>query len=561
MSPKPRFDDPAAREALRAKLAGLGEHSLRKSYYPELQARVAQLERFRALLDHGSEAIFLLELPGATLIDVSESACHQLDTPRERLIGSRMDAHVASECRDALAAALRVTGSDARGTIACRLLRADGSWFPVEMSVRAVRLGERLHAVVVARDTSERDRLLARLALSDRLASVGTLAAGVVHEINNPLSAVVANLDLLREAIAEARERLRAAGGLDGAAARAMLDDLDATLHDAVDGAGRVRRIVRDLKSFARADADPRDPIDVRKVLDSTLRLTASEIRHRAQLHRRYREVPLVRASEGRLTQVFTNLLVNAAQAIPEGAAEEHAITVSTWAEPGVAVVEIADTGSGIPPDLLQRIFDPFFTTKPVGIGTGLGLSICIGIVGQLGGAIDVQSTPGEGTSFRVRLPALDRPADARAEPAPPPPPAPRTARPPLRILLVDDDDLAAGAIARQLSPPHEVIVVPSAREALDRIGAGERPDVILCDLMMPGMGGMEFHAALGAAAPDLAGRVVIVTAGAFTPGAQSFLDEARLPWVEKPIVLTELWAAVDAILAGASGGPPPTAG
>ncbi|HSM93523.1 MAG TPA: ATP-binding protein [Anaeromyxobacteraceae bacterium] len=546
MTRKPRFDDPAAREALREKLAGLGEHSLRKSYYPALQARLAELERFRALLDQGSEAIFLLDLPTGTLIDVSESACQQLGVPRERLLGRPLAELLGPDSAQPLAAALHVEDAPGRRTVAGRLHRADGSDFPVEMTVRAVTLGESRHAVVVARDTTERDRLMARLALTDRLASLGTLAAGVAHEVNNPLAFVVGNLDYLRAGV----EQLRAlVTGGDPAAAdlRGVLAEMDSALSDAAEGADRVRRIVRDLKVFSRPEEDLRVPLDVRRVVDGALRLAATEIRHRARLVRRYEEVPRVLANEGRLSQVFTNLLVNAAQAITEGDAGNNEITVSTWTEGRRAVIEVRDTGGGIPADVLPRVFDPFFTTKPVGVGSGLGLSVCHGIVEQLGGDIEVTSVPGAGTAFRVRLPATDRPLQAPAPKASP------ASLPPARILVIDDDPLAGTSLARILSPPHHVVTTTRARDALAWLRRGDAFDVILCNLMMPDMGGMDLYAALQADVPEQARRVVFVTAGGFTPRARQFLRDSGAPWVEKPIPMSSLYAAI----AAAAGRPP----
>ncbi|HSN15784.1 MAG TPA: ATP-binding protein, partial [Anaeromyxobacteraceae bacterium] len=338
----------------------------------------------------------------------------------------------------------------------------------------------------------------------------------------------------------------------DRASVLSLFEELDAAQADAAEGADRVRRIVLDLKVFSRADEDVRAPLDVRRVMDGALRLTANEIRHRARLVRQFGDVPLVLANEGRLSQVFTNLLINAAQSIPDGAADRNEITVSTRTDGDRAVVEVRDSGAGIPTEFLPRIFDPFFTTKPIGVGTGLGLSVCHGIVTQLGGDIEATSALGVGTSFRVRLPGTDRAASAAA-PGPSPPALPST-----RILVIDDDPLSGASLVRLLSPPHRVMTTTSARGALDRIREGHAFDVILCDLMMPEMSGMDFYAALQAQAPEQARRVVFVTAGGFTARARAFLEEAHAPWVEKPIPMAKLLAAIVAVAGGPSrdGGP-----
>ncbi len=248
----------------------------------------------------------------------------------------------------------------------------------------------------LSHEIAERKRAQNQLLQADRMVSIGILAAGVAHEINNPLAYITANL---RYGMDELRLK---AGDLteDGGT------EVSVALQEAEQGADRVRRIVRDLKLFSRVAEDAPEIFDIRRCLESSLNMAASEIRHRAQLEKSFDEVPLVAADESRLGQVFLNLLINAAQAIPPAQVHANLVRVATYTDAkGRAVVEVRDSGSGIPPENLARIFDPFFTTKPLGVGTGLGLSICHGIVSSLGGEIDVESEVGKGTVFRVCLP------------------------------------------------------------------------------------------------------------------------------------------------------------
>jgi signal transduction histidine kinase len=243
-----------------------------------------------------------------------------------------------------------------------------------------------------------------KLLVSDRMASLGTLAAGIAHEINNPLAYVAGNLEAMAESLSFAK---RSEGAAD-------CDELSAVVNDARDGAERVRKIVLGLRSFSRSEREQRVPLALADVLESAIRLTGNELRHRAQLVRELGPVPLVVADDGRLTQVFINLLVNAAHAIPEGHSDDNRITVRTRTDPrGRAVIEVEDTGKGMPPEVQARVFDPFFTTKDVGEGTGLGLSICHGIISGLGGQISIDSAPGHGTIVRVVLPPQLEPAQA----------------------------------------------------------------------------------------------------------------------------------------------------
>ena len=265
----------------------------------------------------------------------------------------------------------------------------------------------------------------------------------------------------------------------------------------------------------------------------------------RARVGRSYGEVPKIRANEGRLGQVFLNLVVNAAQAIPEGNPEQHEIALSTGLLPdGRVRVEVRDSGVGMAPDVLERLFTPFFTTKPVGVGTGLGLSICHRIVSALGGEISVDSRPGRGSVFCVILPAA--PASV-ASATPPPSAAPAAAARRGKVLAIDDEPMMVKVIQRMLSIDHEVSGSIGAQDAMAWIAAGQRFDVILCDLMMPGMSGMDFFSELTRIAPEQAKRVIFLTGGAFTPRTREFLDGVENVRIEKPFEPASLRAIVSA--------------
>lgn len=328
---------------------------------------------------------------------------------------------------------------------------------------------------------------LRRQLQSDHMAALGTLSAGLAHEINNPLTYVLLNLEhVLR--------RLRAAGANDeslvGFAGSTRDDErpglVQALLH-AVEGANRIRRVVGDVLTFAQGNVERRGLVDVRGILESATQLAWHEIRHRARLSKILAQVPPVEANEARLAQLFLCLLINAAHAIPEGQADRHEVRVTTKTDArNNVVVEVSDTGRGIAPENLSRVFDPFFTTEPQN-GSGLGLAISHGTVKSLGGEIAVTSEPGRGTTFRVVL----RPAERWPASTPPG----RDGGPPTRrrrVLVIDDDRLIGEAIASALSETHDVEIVTEVCRALDRITAGERYDVVVCELMMPVMTGMD---------------------------------------------------------------------
>jgi two-component system, cell cycle sensor histidine kinase and response regulator CckA len=382
--------------------------------------------------------------------------------------------------------------------------------------------------VSIARDMSDKGRLEAQLLLADRMASVGTLAAGVAHEINNPLAYVLANLEYVTH-------ELGSLAGLD--------PDLHAALVESRSGAERVRDIVRDLKTFSRADDESTLPVDLHASLDVAIQMTATAIRHRGGVLKRYGDLPLVTGNESRFGQVFVNLLVNAAHALP-AAGGIIEIATRTDAE-GRAVITIADNGSGIPPEVVGRIFDPFFTTKPVGEGTGLGLSICHNIVAAAKGSLQVRSTLGQGTTFTIVLPRAEIAEDESTVPAVRPP-APRDAR----ILVVDDEPLVLSAVQRTLGRQLDVVTTTSPRAALARLVAGEQFDVILCDLMMPEMSGYQLHAELLRVESPQLERIVFLT-GTVTPDSRDFLARAGRPHVDKPFDPEELRQLISQMVAG----------
>lgn len=372
----------------------------------------------------------------------------------------------------------------------------------------------------------------AALEHTDRLASLGTLAAGVAHEINNPLAYVVSNLGYSIEQIIRIRGQL-ASAPLPERLSEEFAHNLTLiceALEEAGEGTDRVARIVQGLKSFSRSEGESRGPVNLEEVLNSAVNMAENEIRYRAQLERAFGETPIVFGNEARLVQVFVNLLVNAAQAVGEGEAQTNEIRIVTLTDPsGNAVVEIRDTGPGIPEAVLGRVFDPFFTTKPVGVGTGLGLAICHGIVSSMGGRITAGNREGGGAVFRVTLPPASEPGAAHGAPRPTHAQAARAA------VLVVDDEPAVGVIMTRVLRGYEVTSVTTAKAALALIDSGAAFDVILSDVMMPEMSGMELYSELLARNTRWAERMVFVTGGAFTPAAKAFLDSVANERIDKP--------------------------
>jgi len=306
---------------------------------------------------------------------------------------------------------------------------------------------------------------------------------------------------------------------------------------------------------LGRPGGEQRVPVDVVEVLQWALRVTGPQVRHRARLSSELQPVPRVMATEVWLGRVFVNLLVNAAQAISPGAEEQNEVQVRCGTAPdGRVSVAVSDTGGGIPAERLDQLFTPYFTgARTPGAGAGLSLSVSHTLVTALGGEIRVRSVMGHGSTFEVLLPAIPGPQEApalpEATPEPAPPLAAGAAAGRARLLVVDDEALVGRAIKRVLGRRYEVVTLDDPLEALRLVEAGERFDALLCDMMMPGMSGMDLHDRLKELAPALAERTIFLTGGAFTGAARQFLDAVANARVEKPFDARALESVVDAVL------------
>jgi len=393
--------------------------------------------------------------------------------------------------------------------------------------LRVQALAQTIDAVVQAH---ERRRETTEGAKAERLASLGVLAAGLAHEINNPLTSILLELRDLADMV----------GKLPRDRDPDVTEPIARRVAGALEGAERISEIVQGVRAFARDDDSSKFPLDVRPLLDRALRLVDHMLRKRAQVDRDYQECPLVFASEGRLTQVFLNLLANAAQAIAEGRPEANLVSVSArTGEDGSARITIADTGRGIPEAIIGRIFEPFFTTKQVGEGIGLGLSLSHGIISGLGGVIRVSSAIGAGTTFEVVLPPAERMLAAAASPDSPM--AGHGGR--RRLLLVDDERAVCDTLARVLGEQCDVVVAVDGKQALARLEAGELFDLVLCDLRVPGLSGEALYDRVAAEVPEMADRFVFMTGEVLGSSRPRIRDR---PVLQKPFELDVLLSYLD---------------
>ncbi len=518
---------------------------------------------YRAIFEGAAEAIFVA---GVTLRyeDANEKALALVGYARDELRTLSVSDLIPPEDRSSRPARIDELQQNRELVVRRRLLARDGTRIPVETAARALDDGRLLSVVRDLRPTLEAAELRERLAAQERLAGLGRLAASVGHEINNPLTYVLTNLNISLEALAD-----RPVTSRDG-------EDVGELLKEAREGADRIRHIVSDLRIFTSTPPSVEAPelVDVRAVLDAALHILGPSLRDRATLVIDVGEtLPRVRGHAGQLTQVFINLIDNAVQAMPAGRpATFNRISFTADVVDDTLIVRVTDNGHGVSPEARPRLFDPFFTTKAPGEGTGLGLPISRELVQRIGGSLDFESESGAGTTFRVGLPiARDAVTPtttvAKATPTPTTPKTTPTTTPttaatattktmvpegPWRILIVDDDAAVARSLGTLLRG-HQVATAFSPGEA---IAALEQHDVdcIVCDLAMPGGGGRHVFEYLQALRPELTARFLFITGGAQSEETVTFLELAARPVLHKPIAARALLDAIRACVQA----PPP---
>lgn len=484
-------------------------------------------ELFRQTFDNAPIGMAIVALDGH-FTRVNRRLCEIVGYTPEELV--RLRFHDITHGED-LAADLAKVDALLRSTIprysmTKRYVRKDGQVVEVLLDVALLRTREHAPRGFIAQiqDLTERRKLEAQLAVSERLASIGTLAGGIAHEINSPLAWMSLNVEELFKSLDDP--------SLHTAAERAeVLTTLRA-------GVERIQRVVGGVRKFARAERSIRVPLDLASVVESALDLAANQVRHRARIQRDFAAAPMVLGEESSLVQVFVSLFMNAAHAMKEGEAHRNELCIRIGtADAGDAFVEVRDTGHGMAPETVGRIFDPFFTTRPVGVGSGLGLSISHATVSALGGRIEVTSEVSKGTSVRVTLPGA-APA-AILEPQPPISAASTADDNGLvvdnEVLVVDDEPSLCRALERMLRGHFQVTVTTSSRDAVEMVREGRRFAAILSDVMMPEVSGADLYGAIASIDAAQASRIVFMSGGAFTAAASAFLESVDNVKVQKP--------------------------
>lgn len=536
-----REPDALLREMMASVGSQVGQFLRRRAAEEALRTAEARL---RSVIAHAPIGLFAFDRQGR----VTFSDGRGLD-PRGPLRGLTVGATLA-DCAKELPVLLDVVQRALRGETLTVSALAAQALRTYEICCTPVLDAEGMVAEVigVATDVTYRARAAeaqrhneARLVEADRIASVSALSARVAREIEGPLASARASLD-------EARATLAAAG--EGGEPRSS-GELDARIGAARAAVEQVERVGRELDAFARGGESQPAPVDLHAVIDESVSLAEGALRGRASISRDYGEVPAVIGASSRLVQAFLSLVVHAARSTLEGGRGDDRVHITTRADAANSrvIIELSDGGVGMTPEIAKRIFEPSFPFGARDLGAGLGLSVCQGIITAMGGEIAVESRLGDGTTFRVTLPALTASPQAPAVSAggaEPTMTSGAAAPPRMRVLVLDDEIVLANALGRTLEPDFEVTVLTSSREALRRLREGAEFDAILCDLIMPGVTGIALYEELSRTRPALADRMVFMTGGTFTARARSFIAERPDRALEKPFEITALLAILE---------------
>jgi signal transduction histidine kinase len=536
-----------------AYVAGL-QQSINREY--ELRRLLVQLRdahgtetQSRLLLTRATDGIVVVD-PARRVLFANAAACGMLAADCEELVGEVFEYSVPEETEPATYQVQLPDGLVSPVTATAIVSVWDGREATIIQMQPMLR-----PSIPPSVPPSIPPALLGPRVSEDRLRAVGRLAASLAHEVNNPLTFVLANLESLRESHQAIRRFIRKLR-VDLATREAItpqsfeqittdanlqevIDDTADMLTDCYKGMHRIQDIARSLGTFSRADDKQAEMTDITRVVDDACAMVFNQIRYRARLVKRFEPIPMVAAFPGRIVQALVNMLTNAAEAIDGGPYDKHRIIVSTHLEGDHVVVGVSDTGMGIQEDSRDRIFTPGFTTKAHEGGMGLGLTACSRVAQEHGGRLEVHHLPDRGTRFELVIP-IDTGLSAieqRRESHP-------ISEAPLkrsRLLIVDDDAMVLSALRRRLRRRYDTVTVLGGAEALARLSEDPGFDSIVCDLMMPEVDGKSFYNAIKKDHPELADRIVFMSGGAFTPRLRKFAAAVPNPVLQKPVSREDL--------------------
>jgi PAS domain S-box-containing protein len=504
-------------------LAVIENRRVRAEKERALAALQASEERYRLVVANSLDAQ-LLTSPDGAIHSANAAACAMFGRSEAEICRlGRADVLDTTDPRLAAALAERAEKGRFRGELTG--LRADGTRFPIEVSSSLFRDATgALHSSIAIRDLTERATLEVQLRQAQKMEAIGALAGGVAHDFNNILQAMLSHIQLLRLQLSDPAKVAAAAAELEQQIRR---------------GAA----LTRQLLLFSRQETTKPEPLDLNEAVRTSAQLLQRLVRANISFRLGLAEGPLaVRADRGQLDQVLMNLVVNAADAMPDGGVLRVGTGRSADGAPWVAV---SDTGCGIPEAVRDRVFEPFFTTKPAGKGTGLGLAVVYGIVNRHGGAIELESEPGRGTTVRITFPASDAAAGAAGDPPSGDQPLPRGRGE--RVLIVEDEQGAREGLAEILTSLGYTVFAAASGEDAQALPAEPPFDLLLTDLMLPGIAGPELAAEMAGRWPRL--RVILMSGYTEDEAVKGRIAAELVRFLQKPFGMARLAREVRAAL------------
>lgn len=480
------------------------------------RARLEEAQRLIRVFDAAPDGIALVRGPIILRVNAAGARMLGFDDPKQAVGASLADLMLPEEVPMMMRRMKASSEGRSQPSQVYRVRRSDGSIVSAEVSSIPFEHEGKPALLAFVRDVTERSQMQEQLARAERLASLSTLAAGLAHEVNNPLTAAMLQLDVIEQTFSAML------GGMVPTGISERLGELRQT-HV------RIAEVMRDFAAFARSGDEKRERVDLREILCAVERMLAPMLSKKGTYRSTIDTLPAVHGDPSRLEQVFVNLLLNAVQALPDGRPGNSIELRGRLVPDGRVCVEVIDNGVGITTENLRRVFDPFFTTKPVGVGTGLGLTVCHNIVSSYGGVIEIDSVSGHGCTIRVLLPAAQTQPGLLVRPG-------RT-----RVMIVDDEPHLANTLRMLLEDRHDVVATTQSEQAVRILIEGAPIDVVLCDVMMPDPNGMEVFRRVTERRPELKSRFIFMTGGTYTVATEKFLEATSAPTVQKPFDATSV--------------------
>lgn len=480
------------------------------------RGRLAEAERLKKIFDFAPDGIAISR--AGEILQVNPAGAHMLgfDDPKN-LIGVSLGDLLMPDEVPLLMRRMRASAEGRHQPPQIyHVHRKDGSVISAEVSSMPFEHEGQPALLAFVRDVTDALKLQEQMARAERLAALSTLAGGLAHEVNNPLTAAMLQVDVIEQHL------LNALGAAVPAPAMERIAELRKT-HE------RIAVVMRDFATFARTGEEKRERLDLKAIIVAAERMLEPMLAKKGRYTSNIGELPPVEADASRIEQVIVNLLLNAAQALPEGRAGNTIDLRAATLPDGRACLEIKDNGVGITSENLRRIFDPFFTTKPVGVGTGLGLTVCHNIVSSYGGAIEVDSISGHGCTMRVLLPPA-----VTMTPVP-------FSKPRTKVMIIDDEPHLANTLRLLLADRHDVVATTQSEQAVRLLVEGAPVDVVVCDLMMPEPSGIEVFRRVTERRPELKARFIFMTGGTYTATTDRFFESNGSPLVLKPFNPSEV--------------------